>query len=235
MARKGKKYNEAKKKIEAGKLFTLEEAFKLLTGTAFARFDETVLASFNMGVDPKYADQQVRSTISLPHGTGKSKRVLVLAQGDKEKEAKDAGADFTGGPELIEKIQGGWLDYDAVIATPDMMKFVGKLGKILGPRGLMPNPKVGTATNDVAKAVTEIKGGRVEFKVDKQGNLHVPIGKVSFGPDKLKENYVTLFMAIWKVKPSGAKGTYMKSAYVSPTMGPSIHIDHNEAKKSLEA
>lgn len=234
MPKRGKKYLEALKKIEKGKLYSINDAFNLVKDVAYARFDETVLASFNLGVDPKYADQQVRSTTILPHGTGKTKRVLVITQGEKEKEAKEAGADFVGGEEMVEKIQKGWLDFDAVIATPDMMRFVGKVGKILGPRGMMPNPKVGTATFDVAKAVKEIKSGKVEFKVDKQGNLHVPIGKISFGLNKLKENYLTLYNAVLKAKPSGAKGTYIKSTFISPAMGPSIQLDPNDAKKAME-
>jgi large subunit ribosomal protein L1 len=233
MPKRGKKYREALKKIDQNSLYSLNDACKIIPEIAFARFDETVLASFKLGVDPKYADQQVRSTTVLPHGTGKTKKVLVIAQGEKEKEAKEAGADIVGGEEIIEKIQKeGFLDFDAVIATPDMMRFVGKVGKILGPRGMMPNPKVGTATFDVGNAVKEIKSGKVEFKVDKQGNLHIPIGKVSFGAEKIKENYSSLFKAILKAKPSGAKGTYVKSSHVSSAMGPSVAIDVNDAKKA---
>jgi len=234
MSKRGKKYREAEKKIDKSQLYSLNDACKMIEDISFARFDETVLASFRLGVDPKYADQQVRSTTVLPHGTGKTKKVLVIARGEKEKEAKDAGADIVGGEEIIEKIQKGFLDFDAVIATPDMMRFVGKVGKILGPRGMMPNPKVGTATFDVANAVNEIKSGKIEFKVDKQGNIHVPIGKISFGAEKIKENYSTLYKAIWKAKPSGAKGTYMKTTFISPAMGPSIPIDVNDAKKVSE-
>ncbi|MDD5089691.1 MAG: 50S ribosomal protein L1 [Candidatus Wallbacteria bacterium] len=235
MPARGKKYRNSESKVDASRAYPVNEAFDLVPETACARFDETVLMSMNLGVDPKYADQQVRSTLVLPHGTGKSKRVLVIAQGDKEKEAREAGADFVGGEDIIEKIQKGWLDFDAVIATPDMMRFVGKIGKVLGPRGMMPNPKVGTATNEVARAISEIKSGKVEFKVDKQGNLHVPIGKISFGSAKLRENFMALYQAIWKAKPSGAKGTYVKSCYISSCMGPAIRVDYNEAKKVMEA
>jgi len=235
MSKRGKKYKEAIKKIDKDALYTINDACKLIPEVSFARFDETVLASFRLGVDPKYADQQVRSTTVLPHGTGKTKKVLVIAQGEKEKEAKEAGADIVGGEEIVNEIQKGFLDFDAVIATPDMMRFVGKVGKILGPRGMMPNPKVGTATFDVATAVSEIKSGKVEFKVDKQGNIHSSIGKISFGPEKIKENYLTLYKAILKAKPSGAKGTYMKSSYLSASMSPSIAIDINDAKKVAES
>ncbi|HXM71424.1 MAG TPA: 50S ribosomal protein L1, partial [Thermoanaerobaculia bacterium] len=190
-----------------------------------AKFNETVELSMLLGVDPKHADQMVRGTTVLPHGTGQTKRVLVIAQGDKQREATEAGADFVGGDEMVEKIQGGWVDYDAVIATPDMMRSVGKLGKVLGPRGLMPNPKTGTVTFDVAKALQEIKAGKVEFRVDKTGILHVPVGKLSFGVDQLEENAAALIGAVLKAKPSAAKGKYVRTMSLSSTMGPGIKVD----------
>jgi large subunit ribosomal protein L1 len=221
----GKKYLEARKKVNREAKYSLEEALDLLKQTAQAKFDETVEVALRLGVDPKYPDQQVRGSVVLPHGTGKSVRILVFAKGEKEKEAQEAGADFVGGEELVAKIQGGWLDFDKAVATPDMMGAVGKIGKILGPRGLMPNPKVGTVTFDVARAVRDLKGGKVEFKVDKTGTLHAGIGKVSFGKDKIRENFLTFFEAIVKAKPSAAKGTYIRTLALSTTMGVGIRLN----------
>jgi large subunit ribosomal protein L1 len=221
----GKKYLEARKKVNREAKYSLEEALDLLKQTAQAKFDETVEVALRLGVDPKYPDQQVRGSVVLPHGTGKSVRILVFAKGEKEKEAQEAGADFAGGEELVAKIQGGWLDFDKAVATPDMMGAVGKIGKILGPRGLMPNPKVGTVTFDVARAIRDLKGGKVEFKVDKTGTLHAGIGKVSFGKDKIRENFLTFFEAIVKAKPSAAKGTYIRTLALSTTMGVGIRLN----------
>ncbi len=221
----GKKYLESRKKVNREAKYSLDEALDLLKETARAKFDETVEVALRLGVDPKYPDQQVRGSVVLPHGTGKTVRVLVFAKGEKEKEAQEAGADFTGGDDLAAKIQGGWLEFDKAVATPDMMGTVGKLGKILGPRGLMPNPKVGTVTFDVAKAIRDLKGGKVEFKVDKTGTLHAGIGKVSFGKDKIRENFTTFFEAIMKAKPSAAKGTYVRTLALSTTMGVGIRLN----------
>jgi large subunit ribosomal protein L1 len=221
----GKKYLEARSKVNREAKYSLEEALDLLKETARAKFDETVEVALRLGVDPKYPDQQVRGSVVLPHGTGKSVRVLVFAKGEKEKEAQEAGADFVGGEELVAKIQGGWLDFDKAVATPDMMGAVGKIGKILGPRGLMPNPKVGTVTFEVARAIRDLKGGKVEFKVDKSGTLHAGIGKVSFGKDKIRENFLTFFEAIMKAKPSAAKGTYIRTLVLSTTMGVGIRLN----------
>ena len=224
MAKHGKKYRAAAEKVEP-RPYQLEEAFGLLKQLAFAKFNETVELSMLLGVDPKHADQMVRGTTLLPHGTGQTKRVLVIAQGDKQKEATDAGADFVGGDDMVEKIQTGWTDFDAVIATPDMMRSVGKLGKVLGPRGLMPNPKTGTVTFEVAKAIQEIKAGKVEFRVDKTSIIHVPVGKISFSADQLKDNASAIINAVRKAKPPAAKGRYVRSIYVSSTMSPSLQID----------
>ncbi len=224
MAKPGKKYRAAAGKVEQ-RPYQLDEAFGLLKQIAFAKFNETVELSMLLGVDPKHADQMVRGTTLLPHGTGQTKRVLVIAQGDKQKEATDAGADFVGGDDVVERIQGGWTDFDAVIATPDMMRSVGKLGKVLGPRGLMPNPKTGTVTFDVAKAIQEIKAGKVEFRVDKTSIIHVPVGKISFSADQLKDNASAIINAVRKAKPPAAKGKYVRSIYVSSTMSPSLQID----------
>lgn len=225
MPKHGKKYLEARQKVNREAKYSLDEALDLLKETARAKFDETVEIALRLGVDPKYPDQQVRGSVVLPHGTGKSVRVLVFAKGEKEKEAQEAGADFTGADDLVAKIQGGWLDFDKAVATPDMMGAVGKIGKILGPRGLMPNPKVGTVTFDVAKAVRDLKGGKVEFKVDKTGTLHAGIGKVSFGKDKIRENFMTFFEAIMKAKPSAAKGAYIRTLALSTTMGIGIRLN----------
>ncbi|MCL4813427.1 MAG: 50S ribosomal protein L1 [Vicinamibacteraceae bacterium] len=220
----GKKFTAAKAQVQ-DRLYSLEEAIPLVQKIKFTRFDETVEVALRLGVDPKHADQMVRGTVVLPHGLGKTKSVLVIANPEKQKEAQDAGADFVGGEEVVEKIQGGWLDFDAVVATPDMMRAVGRLGKVLGPRGLMPNPKTGTVTTDITKAVSEIKAGKVEFRVDKTGIVHAPIGKVSFTPDRLVQNAHALVDSIVKAKPAAAKGKYLKTITVSSTMGPGVHID----------
>jgi len=225
MAKRGKKYRQALEKIEPGKEYPLNEAVKLAKDIAYANFDETFEIHMRLGVNPKYADQMVRGTLVLPHGTGKSVKVAVIASGDKYKEAEAAGADVVGGEDLVEKIQGGWLDFDALIATPDMMRHVGKLGRILGPRGLMPNPKAGTVTFDVANAVKELKAGRIEYKVDKTGIVHNAIGKKSFSEDQLIDNAKTYIQTIIKAKPASAKGRYIHSIYISTTMGPGIKVD----------
>jgi large subunit ribosomal protein L1 len=221
----GKKYRAAAAQVEAGKLYPLNEAINLIKRIAFAKFDETVELTMVLGVDPRKADQNVRGTVVLPHGLGKSKRVIVIASGDKQREAQQAGADEVGGEDLVEKIKGGYLDFDAVIATPDMMKSVGTLGKVLGPRGLMPNPKTGTVTMDVATAIRETKAGKVEFRVDKTGVIHVPVGKVSFAPEKIAENVKSLVDAVLKAKPATAKGKYVKKVNLATTMGPGVLLD----------
>ena len=230
MARKpGKKYLAAFKQVDAKKLYTLTEAVPLVQKLKFTKFDETVEVHMRLGVDPKHADQMVRGTVVLPNGLGRAVKVLVIASGDKIREAEAAGADFFGGEEMVTKIQTeNWLDYDSVIATPDMMRSVGKLGKVLGPRGLMPNPKTGTVTTDVTKAVTEAKAGKVEFRVDKTGVIHAPVGKVSFTTDKLKENASSLIGAVLRAKPAAAKGKYVRSATICSTMGPGITLDTTE-------
>lgn len=227
MARVGKKYSQAKQAVALKPQYPLNEAVAAVTKAAFAKFDETVELAMRLGVDPKHADQMVRGVVILPHGLGgKSKRVLVVASGEKLKEAQDAGADFVGGDDMVAKIQGeNWLEFDAVVATPDMMKSVGKLGKVLGPRGLMPNPKTGTVTFDVGKAVREIKAGKVEYRVDKTAIIHAPVGKVSFGPDRLFENAKALIDSVLKAKPAAAKGKYVKSISLSSTMGPGVKVD----------
>jgi large subunit ribosomal protein L1 len=225
MSRKGKEFIKVKAQIEPGKRYTLQEAIDLAVGTARAKFDETVDAAIRLGVNPAHADQMVRGSVVLPHGLGKTVRVLVFAKGEKEKEALEAGADVVGGEDLIEKIKGGWLEFDKAVATPDMMGSVGKIGKILGPRGLMPNPKVGTVTFDVANAVQELKAGKVEFRVEKAGIVHSPVGKVSFGAEKLKDNIAALLEMIVKLKPASSKGVYMRSIAISTTMGPGIKVD----------
>src|SRR6516162_3996358 len=226
MARKpGKHYTSAAKQVET-KQYQLPEAVNLLQKIKFAKFDETVEVHMRLGVDPKHADQMVRGTVLMPNGLGKSKKVLVIAGGDKQKEAEEAGADFVGGEDMVNKIQSeSWTDFDAVIATPDMMRSVGKLGKVLGPRGLMPNPKTGTVTVEVAKAVKEVKAGKVEFRVDKTGIIHAPVGKISFTASKLAENAATLITAVIKAKPAVAKGKYVRSATLCSTMSPGVAID----------
>src|SRR5438477_3084453 len=231
MKKHGKKYRAATEKIDASRKYNLEEAVKKLKEITFAKFDETVELTMWLGVDPRKADQLVRGTIVLPHGLGRSKTVLVIAQGDKVKEAEEAGADFVGGEDMVTRIKGGWLDFDAVIATPDMMRLVGQLGKILGPRGLMPNPKTGTVTFDVLNAVRETKAGKVEYRVDKTGVIHVGIGKVSFEPDKLRENAQTLLDAVVKAKPSTAKGKYVKKVNLAATMSPGVLLDETAYAK----
>jgi large subunit ribosomal protein L1 len=224
MGRVGKRFKKAKSLVE-GRAYKIEEALPLVKKMATAKFDETVEVAMRLGVDPKHADQMVRGTVVLPHGLGKSKRVCVIASGEKIKEAEAAGADHVGGEELVAKIQEGWLDFDAVIATPDLMKSVGKLGKILGPKGLMPNPKTGTVTFDLGKAVQEIKAGKVEFRVDKTAIIHTPVGKVSFSAEKLIDNARTLIDSVVKARPAAAKGKYVRSIYVSSTMGPGVPVD----------
>ena len=235
MAKVGKKYAEAVKLFETDKQYDPADAIDILKKMDTAKFDETVELAVNLNVDPKYADQQVRGALVLPHGVGKTKTVLVFAQGDKEKEAQEAGADFVGGDDLIEKIKGGWLAFDVAVATPNMMGKVGRLGKILGPKGLMPNPKIGTVTMDVAKAVSESKAGKVEYRTDKAGNIHSPIGKKSFEANKLVENLTTLVDTLIKVKPAGANGPYIKSITVSSTMSPGIRINPFSVKGVVKA
>ena len=230
MAQKSKAYRAAAEKIEAGKYYTPSEAVQLARETGSAKFDSTVEVALKLGVDPRKADQMVRGTVNLPHGTGKTARVLVFANAEKAEAAREAGADFVGGDELVEKVNGGWLDFDAVVATPDMMGKVGRLGKVLGPRGLMPNPKTGTVTMDVAKAVTDIKGGKIEFRVDKHGNLHFIIGKVSFPEVSLVENYAAALDEILRLKPASSKGRYITKATFSTTNGPSILVDQNKTR-----
>jgi large subunit ribosomal protein L1 len=225
MPKQGKKFQAASKQVEH-RPYPLNEAVPLVQKIKFAKFDETVELHLRLGVDPKHADQMVRGTVVLPNGLGKKKTVLVIASGDKQREAQEAGADFVGGEDMVAKIQGeNWTDYDAVIATPDMMRSVGKLGKVLGPRGLMPNPKTGTVTMDIANAVKEVKAGKVEFRVDKTGVIHVPVGKVSFETPKLLENASSLIQAVIKAKPAAAKGKYVKSVTICSTMGPGVHLD----------
>jgi len=225
MRNRGKKFRAARAQVAAERAYTIEDAIPLVQKVKYAKFDETVDLSLRLGVDPKHADQMVRGTVVLPHGLGKSKRVLAIAGGEKQKEAQDAGADIVGGEEMVEKIQGGFMDFDAVVATPDMMRAVGRLGKVLGPRGLMPNPKTGTVTTEIAKAVKEIKAGKVEFRVDKSGIIHAPLGKMSFKPEALVANAHALVESIVKAKPAAAKGKYLKSVTVSSTMGPGVRID----------
>ena len=228
MPKHGKKYKASREKVDRLKRYPVDEGLGLVKEMASAKFDETVDMAINLGVNPKYSDQMVRGAVVLPHGTGKSVRVAVFAKGDKAKEAEEAGADIIGAEDLVEKIEGGFLDFDKTIATPDMMKVVGKLGKILGRRGLMPNPKVGTVTFEIGKAVKETKAGKAEFRVEKEGILHVPVGKASFGLEQLKENVTALIEAVLKAKPSSAKGTYLKAAVISSTMGPGVKLDVND-------
>lgn len=231
LAKKGKKFQEAAKLVDRQKAYSVEEAIELVKKTATASFDETVEIAFRLGVDPKKADQQIRGAVVLPNGTGKTQRVLVFAKGDKAKEAEAAGADYVGDEDYINKIQQGWFEFDVVVATPDMMGQVGRLGRVLGPKGLMPNPKTGTVTFDVEKAVNEIKAGKIEYRVDKAGNIHAPIGKVSFETNKLVENLATVVETLQKAKPAAAKGTYMKNIAVSSTMGPGIKVNVATAVK----
>lgn len=224
MAHRGKRYQEALKKFDRSQFYSISDAVRLVKETASAKFDETVELSVRLGVDPKRSDQQVRGAVVLPFGTGKVPKVLVFAKGEKAKEAEEAGADFVGAEDLAEKIQGGWTDFDVAIATPDVMSVVGKLGRILGPKGLMPNPKTGTVTFEIAKAVKDAKAGKVEYRVDRTGIVHVPIGKVSFEPEKLEANLTTLMDAIVRAKPAAAKGQYIKSIAISSTMGPGVKL-----------
>ena len=224
MAKKGKRYQEAAALIEKGKAYPIEEAVALVKKTSNVKFDASVDVVFKLGLDTRHADQQLRGAIVLPHGTGKTKKVLVVTQGAKVEEAKAAGADVVGGKEILEDIQKGWLDFEVMIATPDMMAELGKLGRILGPKGLMPNPKTGTVTMDVAKAVQETKAGKVTYRSDKDGNVHMPIGRVSFDDEKLAENFKVIYDLLVKSKPSSAKGTYMKNVVISTTMGPSVKV-----------
>jgi large subunit ribosomal protein L1 len=232
MKKKSKKFLAAAEKIESGKNYSVEEALKLAKEIKFANFDETVDLAFRLGVDPRHADQMIRGAIALPGGTGKTVRVCVITSGDKLKAAEEAGADFFGGDDIVAKIAGGWLDFDRVIASPDMMGKLGRIGRVLGPRGLMPNPKLGTVTTDVAKAVTEQKSGKVEYRTEKNGIIHVPVGKTSFDDAKLRLNVDAIITAIMKAKPASAKGTYLKSLTVSTTMGPGIKIDTMEAAQA---
>jgi large subunit ribosomal protein L1 len=225
MRKHGKKYTAARSQVAPNRTYTIEEAIPLVQKVKYAKFDETVELTLRLGVDPKHADQMVRGTVVLPHGLGKTKRVLAIAGGEKQKEAQDAGADFVGGEELVEKIMGGWVDFDAVVATPDMMRAVGRLGKVLGPRGLMPNPKTGTVTTEITKAIKEIKAGKVEFRVDKTGIIHAPLGKTSFEGNALIANAHALVDSIVKAKPAAAKGKYLRTVTVSSTMGPGVRID----------
>lgn len=233
MAKKTKRYKALLEKVDAGRLYSLKEAVALAGEIATAKFDESVEIHVRLGVDPRHADQQVRSTVSLPYGTGVTKRVLAIAGGEKVAEAEAAGADFVGGEDVVQKIQGGWLDFDAVVATPDMMKVVGRLGKILGPRGMMPSAKANTVTDNIGDAVKEIKAGRVEFRVDKFGIIHNAVGKASFGEEKLFENVATMLRAIVKAKPSAAKGQYIRSFTISTTMGVAIPVDAASAQKEV--
>jgi large subunit ribosomal protein L1 len=225
MAKRGKKLVEAAKLVDRAKFYSVQEAVDLVKKTSVVKFDATVEVAFRLGVDPKKADQQIRGAVVLPNGTGKTQRVLVFAKGEKAKEAEAAGADYVGDTDYITKIQQGWFDFDVIVATPDMMGEVGKLGRVLGPKGLMPNPKTGTVSFDVTKAVNEIKAGKVEYRLDKAGIIHVPIGKVSFDDNKLVENFTTIYETLMKAKPAAAKGTYMKSVNATSTMGPGVKVD----------
>lgn len=229
MANKGKRFLEASKSYDKETLYATTEALELVTKMASAKFDETVETAIKLGVNPKHADQQIRGAIVLPHGTGKTVKVLVFAKGEKAQEAEQAGAEYVGGDELAAKIQQGWMDFDVAVATPDMMGVVGKLGRILGPKGLMPNPKTGTVTMDVAKAVQDIKAGKIEYRVDKEGIIHAPIGKVSFGVEKLRDNFNTLLETLIKAKPAAAKGQYLRGIAISSTMGPGVKLNTQKA------
>jgi len=225
MRKRGKKYIEATKQIDPNKGYDLVEALKCALGMSYASFDENVDVAVRLGVDPRHADQMVRGSVMLPNGTGKAVRVLVFARGEKEKEAQEAGADFVGNDDLLEKIKGGWLEFDKAVATPDMMSAVGRIGKILGPRGLMPNAKTGTVTFDLTRAVKDLKAGKIDFRVERAGIVHAPVGKVSFGVDKLLENLTSFLETIVRLKPASSKGTYLRSIFLSTTMGPGIKID----------
>ncbi|MFZ1983828.1 MAG: 50S ribosomal protein L1 [Desulfatitalea sp.] len=234
MPKRGKKYLESKSRIDAQKRYDFVEAVESALKSSFAKFDETVDVAVRLGVDPRHADQMVRGTVVLPHGIGKEVRVLVFAKGEKENEAKEAGADLVGNDELIEKIQGGWFEFDKVVATPDMMGAVGKIGRVLGPRGLMPNAKTGTVTFDVGKAVQELKAGKIDFRVEKAGIVHAPMGKVSFGVEKIVQNLSAFIDTIMRLKPSSSKGTYLKSIAISTTMGPGVRIDASLVKEMVK-
>jgi large subunit ribosomal protein L1 len=225
MSRRGKKYSDSKKRIDSEGVESFNDAVKVMLDSSFAKFDETVDVAVRLGVDPRHADQMVRGSVVLPHGTGKEMKILVFAKGEKEKEATDAGADFVGNEDLIEKIKGGWFGFDKAVATPDMMGSVGKLGKLLGPRGLMPNAKTGTVTFDVARAVNDLKAGKIDFRAEKAGIVHAPMGKVSFGVDKIVQNMTAFFDTIMRLKPASSKGTYLKGIAISTTMGPGVKID----------
>lgn len=233
MPKIAKKAKEASAKVDRSRTYLLNDALDLVKSTSFAKFDETVDVAVRLGVDPRHADQMVRGAVVLPNGLGKDVRVLVFAKGEKEREARDAGADYVGGDDLVAKIQEGWFEFDTAIATPDMMGVVGKIGKLLGPRGLMPNPKVGTVTFDVGRAVTESKSGKIEFRVEKAGIVHAPVGKVSFDPEKLKGNLLALVDALIKAKPSAAKGTYLKKISISSTMGPGVPLDVSDVSSQI--
>ncbi len=230
MPKRGKKYTESRKKVDAEKRYDVAEAIKATINSSFAGFDETVDVAVNLGVDPRHADQMVRGTVILPNGLGKDVKVLVFAKGEKEKEALDAGADFAGNDEYVDKIKGGWFGFDKAVATPDVMGTVGKIGKLLGPRGLMPNAKTGTVTFDIARAVSELKAGKIDFRAEKAGIVHAPLGKVSFGPDKLLENLVSFLERIIRLKPASSKGIYLKGIAISTTMGPGIRVDTSAVK-----
>jgi len=226
----GKKYRDARARVDTGRRYGLDEAIDIVISTSYARFDESIDTAIVLGVDPRKADQNVRSSVVLPHGTGRTQSVLVIAKGEKAREAEDAGADYVGAEDVIEKIKGGWLDFDKVVSTPDMMSMVGRIGKILGPRGMMPNTKTGTVTFDVSRAVNEIKAGKVDFRVDKGGVVHVPLGKVSFGSSKIRENFAAIAEALLRVKPSTSKGAYVRGVAISTTMGPGVKVDPAEVK-----
>lgn len=234
MAYRSKAYREASQKVDAEQRISMREAVDKVKAISFAKFDESINLDISLGVDPRHADQMVRGTVVLPHGTGKSVRVVAIVAADKEAEAQEAGAEYVGSEEIVQKIQSGWLDFDTVVTTPDMMRHVGKLGKVLGPRGMMPNPKVGTVTSNITHAIKEIKAGRLEYKVDKYGLIHLPIGKRSFKEAQLFENFATVMEALMKAKPASAKGNYLKSVSLSPTMGPSVKVDPSCVKGEID-
>ena len=234
MSKRGKKYSESRKRIESEDVDSFNDAVKMTLESSFAKFDETVDLAIRLGVDPRHADQMIRGSVVLPHGTGKDVKVVVFAKGEKEKEATDAGADFVGNDDLIEKIKGGWFGFDKAVATPDMMGSVGKIGKLLGPRGLMPNAKTGTVTFDLTRAIQDLKAGKIDFRVEKAGIVHVPMGKVSFGVDKIVQNMAAFFDTIMRLKPASSKGTYLKGIAISTTMGPGLKIDSALVKDLLK-